>query len=61
VWWIFWCRRKCRDECGGFSGVEGYVGDEGGGFALPTQIGLQEAHSTVHSSGQNLGQTCTKL
>ncbi|CBI40276.3 unnamed protein product, partial [Vitis vinifera] len=25
------------------------------------QTGLQEAHSTVHESGQNLGHTCTRL
>jgi hypothetical protein len=43
-------------------GVEG-EGDGGGGdedgvgFVPPTQIGLQEAHSTVQPLGQNLGQT----
>lgn len=49
-------------------GVVGVLGDSGGelessgaGLEESTHIGLQETQFTVHASGQNLGQTCSRL
>lgn len=42
-------------------GVTGEESESGGGDEASEQTGSQEAHSTVHESGQNLGHTCTRL
>lgn len=45
------------EEVGGV----GVSGVSGVGLEEPKHWGLQETQLTVHSSGQNLGQTCSKL
>jgi len=52
---------------GGVSETGGEDPPSLGGYASPppddpeVQMGLQEAHSTSQASGQNLGQTCSRL